>query len=109
MQSTHKLLNGVTTIDAIPNVHKRHSIEMNMFLRSAVANLEGPAGASATVVVEVSDDGIRYAPRLSFTLNDGNRDDCDDDEHSYFPFVRGSVKSISGGGIVHLSLAASTM
>lgn len=65
--------------------------------RSLVASVYGTGALAATLIYEVSIDGITWATRMTITLSGSTLvTDTDVDENSPFPYVRGRVTGLSG-------------
>jgi hypothetical protein len=78
--------------------------------RALIAFITGTGPLTASVIYEVSMDGVNWATRNTFTLNStGYSASIYVDTLSPFPFVRGTLVSITGTGAqVTLQMSGST-
>ena len=88
------ILNGVTSAQA-GTIYQARPLN-----RAFQAIVNGSGAVSATVLIEVSNDGINFATRSTLSLSGttGYASQAYVDTLSPFPFVRGSLTAISGAG-----------
>lgn len=77
--------------------------------RAITVSLAGTGAISATVLLQVSNDGTNWATRATFNLSGTTTaTDSDVDAPSPFPYLRGNVTAISGtGAALTLTVAGS--
>lgn len=97
---------------AVAGVGTWHKVRPEESNRGFVVACAGVGAVSATVLVEVSVDGITPAKRMTFSLSGTAAagapvTDTDVDANGPFPFIRGNVTAISGtGAAVTLDVAS---
>lgn len=85
-----KLLDSVTATGA------GTAIEMNSHAQTFQASITGTGAVTATVVVEVSNDGSNYLTLGTITLSGTDSDSDGFASSAAWTFVRGNVTAISG-------------
>ncbi len=58
--------------------------------------LNGTGAVAATVLLLVSNDGLNFTPRATFTLSGTNTDSANLQEWHAFAYMKGQVTAISG-------------
>jgi len=78
-----------------------HQVDPVNCARGVVVTGEGSGAWTATVLIEVSMDRVKWATRMSFDISSGSPTNCDSDLKQVFPFVRANVL-VSTGTITNL-------
>lgn len=104
MSQEIQLLNAVTTTGA-GSLYRSPS---ELKTRSSVVNLTGSGAISATVTIEVSNDGANWDTRQTFTLSGTNTASASDvDTNAAFKYTRANVTAISASAAVSLTMSLS--